>query len=73
MASTLRELNITINMNHIDDNFDHKCDDCGEKISDHIDNNGDHYCDTCKVRVSCSGGVATCTDKAICATCGQSY
>ena len=72
-ASTLRELNITININHIDDNFDHKCDDCGEKISDHIDNNGDHYCDTCKVRVSCSGGVATCTDEAICATCGQSY
>ena len=31
--------NITININHIDDNFDHKCDDCGEKISDHIDNN----------------------------------
>ncbi|MFR1578752.1 MAG: hypothetical protein ACLSUO_06815 [Lachnospiraceae bacterium] len=73
MASTLRELNITININHIDDNFDHKCDECGEKISDHIDNNRDHYCDTCKVRVSCSGGVATCTDKAICATCGQSY
>ena len=72
-VSTLRQLNITINISHIDDNFDHKCDDCGEKISDHIDNNGDHYCDTCKVRVSCSGGVATCTDEAICATCGQSY
>ena len=72
-VSTLRQLNITINISHIDDNFDHKCDDCGEKISDHIDNDGDHYCDTCKVRVSCSGGVATCTDKAICATCGQSY
>ena len=72
-ASTLRELNITININHIDDNFDHKCDDCGEKISDHIDNNGDHYCDTCKVRVSCSGGTATCKDKAICEICEKPY
>ena len=73
MMSTLRELNITININHIDDNFDHKCDDCGEKISDHIDNNGDHYCDTCKVRVSCSGGTATCKDKAICEICEKPY
>ena len=73
MASTLRELNITININHIDDNFDHKCDDCGEKISDHIDNNRDHYCDTCKVRVSCSGGTATCKDKAICEICEKPY
>ena len=73
MMSTLRELDITINISHIDDNFDHKCDDCGEKISDHIDNNRDHYCDTCKVRVSCSGGVATCTDKAICEICGNPY
>ena len=72
-VSTLRELNITINISHIDDNFDHKCDDCGEKISDHIDNNRDHYCDTCKVRVSCSGGVATCTDKAICEICEKPY
>ena len=72
-VSTLRELNITINISHIDDNFDHKCDDCGEKISDHIDNNRDHYCDTCKVRVSCSGGTATCKDKAICKICGQPY
>ena len=73
MVSTLRELDITINISHIDDNFDHKCDDCGEKISDHIDNDGDHYCDTCKVRVSCSGGTATCKDKAICKICGQPY
>ena len=73
MMSTLRELDITINISHIDDNFDHKCDDCGEKISDHIDNDGDHYCDTCKVRVSCSGGTATCKDKAICKICGQPY
>ena len=72
-ASTLRQLNITINISHIDDNFDHKCDDCGEKISDHIDNDRDHYCDTCKVRVSCSGGTATCKDKAICEICGQPY
>ena len=28
-ASTLRELNITININHIDDNFYNKFDDCG--------------------------------------------
>ena len=73
MVSTLRELNITINISHIDDNFDHKCDDCGEKISDHIDNNRDHYCDTCKVRVSCSGGTATCKDKAICEICEKPY
>ena len=71
--STLRELDITINISHIDDNFDHKCDDCGEKISDHIDNNRDHYCDTCKVRVSCSGGTATCKNKAICEICDQPY
>ena len=73
MMSTLRELDITINISHIDDNFDHKCDDCGEKISDHIDNNRDHYCDTCKVRVSCSGGTATCKDKAICEICEKPY
>ena len=72
-VSTLRQLNITINISHIDDNFDHKCDDCGEKISDHIDNDRDHYCDTCKVRVSCSGGTATCKGKAICEICGKPY
>ena len=72
-VSTLRQLNITINISHIDDNFDHKCDDCGEKISDHIDNDRDHYCDTCKVRVSCSGGTATCKGKAICEICDQPY
>ena len=36
-------------------------------------NHGDHYCDTCKVRVSCSGGTATCKDKAICEICEKPY
>ena len=36
-------------------------------------NHGDHYCDTCKVRVSCSGGTATCKGKAICEICEKPY
>ena len=34
---------------HKDDNKDHLCDLCGEKISDHIDENPkDHKCDICE-------------------------
>ena len=60
------------------------CKGCGEKSSvgsaitklGHIDENKDHVCDrkNCKATISaCSGGKATCTDKAVCDYCGKSY
>ena len=34
----------------------------------------DHICDTCdQVVGACSGGTATCTEQAVCSTCGQAY
>ncbi len=42
----------------------------------HTDTNKDHICDaeTCKATISsCSGGTATCKDKAICDYCGKTY
>mgnify|MGYP003314006006 CR=1 FL=1 len=32
---------------HVNNNNDHKCDECGEVISEHIDANNDHKCDIC--------------------------
>ena len=74
-VSTLRQLNITINISHIDDNFDHKCDyGCTVAIGDHKAGEGKHTCDYCGAVMSkCSGGTATCKDKAICEICGKPY
>ena len=37
---------------HSDANSDHKCDECGEIISEHLDSNNDHKCDVCGVKTS---------------------
>lgn len=57
----------------------HECRNSGCKITeqkkDHKDENEkDHKCDICKKTLSeCSGGTATCKDKAVCDYCGESY
>lgn len=38
--------------NHVDENHDHICDLCNEKLSDHFDNNNDHLCDVCNYKLS---------------------
>ena len=46
-------------------------------VNTHTDSgtDGDHNCDVCNKEnvTSCSGGIATCTTKAACEDCGQSY
>lgn len=37
---------------HVDVDLDHKCDKCGEVISDHVDENHNHKCDMCKEVIS---------------------
>jgi len=37
---------------HADENNDHNCDVCGEKISDHEDADNDHNCDICGEKIS---------------------
>ncbi len=60
------------------------CKDCGEKLQygipltklGHIDADKNHVCDreNCKATLStCSGGTATCKDKAVCDYCGKPY
>ena len=43
-------------------------------MSEHEDGNKDHTCDICGAKYSNhTGGTATCTEKAICAICGEKY
>ena len=42
----------TSTCNHVDENKDHLCDLCNEKISEHIDENKDHICDYCNQQAS---------------------
>lgn len=46
-------------------------------VENHFDNNGNNICDICDYVLgahhTCAGGTATCTDKAICAGCGEAY
>lgn len=60
---------------HIDVDHDHKCDyGCAVAIGDHKAGEGKHTCDYCGAVMSkCSGGTATCKDKAICEICGKPY
>ena len=55
----------------------HDCTVCGNAKSDmseHEDGNKDHTCDICGAKYSNhTGGTATCTEKAICAICGEKY
>ena len=66
-------------LEHVDANFDHKCDrncgktDMGTHADSEIDN--DHLCDYgCKETIEeCSGGIATCQTQATCEICGKKY
>ena len=59
---------------HDDTDQDHICDLCGQVVSDHQDTDNDHICDLCgKAITDHTGGTATCTEKAKCAVCGESY
>ena len=66
-------------LEHVDANFDHKCDkncgknDMGTHADSEIDN--DHLCDYgCKETIEeCSGGIATCQTQATCEVCGEKY
>ena len=53
----------------------HICDECGGKVGNHVDSNdNDHLCDYCGEKLeNCYGGTATCTEKAVCAECGNPY
>ncbi len=52
---------------HIDENNDHICDNCPEKISDCTTTDGDHICDLCgKIATKCADGNAD----GKCDTCG---
>ena len=42
---------------HVDDNKDHKCDDCESQIGNHLDSNKDHICD-----YGCGDVIGTCED-----------
>ena len=49
------------------------CEEC-EYVCQHKDDNNDHFCDICSKKISDHiGGIATCTEKAVCTTCGQTY
>ena len=49
------------------------CSEC-EYVCQHKDDNNDHFCDICSKKISDhTGGKATCTQKAVCTTCGQEY
>lgn len=61
-----------------DNNHWHEClrNDCIETKDEeaHQDDDNDHLCDTCSKRITeCSGGVATCTSKAVCSLCNHEY
>ena len=68
-------------LGHIDENTDHVCDrNCGKtdmNMDKHVDSatDKDHVCDYgCKaVLEDCSGGTATCTEKAKCSVCNTAY
>ena len=60
-----------------DDN-DHNCDECGkENVTEHFDGEDkDHLCDNGCDQIAdegCHGGTATCTAKAVCEECDESY
>ena len=64
----------------VDEDRDHYCDEClgnvgGECQDDKDAQDDDHLCDYCNKPVDedCYGGTATCTEKAVCAECGQEY
>lgn len=68
------EITVTVNDGHTDENNDHKCDICGEKKTTCKDNNKDHLCDVCGATLSeHTGGLATCTEKAVCEYCHKEY
>jgi len=56
---------------------DHACDICSAPMGEHEDSetDTDHVCDYgCGATLEdCSGGNATCTEKAVCSVCGQPY
>ena len=52
---------------------DGACEEC-KYVCQHKDDNNDHLCDICSKKISDhTGGTATCTEKAVCTTCGQKY
>ena len=57
-----------------DADHDHQCDTCGYVLSECTDADHDHHCDLCGKALSLhTGGKATCTAKAVCEVCGESY
>lgn len=55
---------------HVDEDNNHKCDLCGEKVSEHTDENKDHLCDICEAELS------PCIDldgDFICDYCGKEF
>ena len=60
---------------HKDTNKDHNCDyGCSVKIGTHEAAERSHNCGYCNAKMSdCSGGTATCTEKATCEACGSAH
>lgn len=59
---------------HEDKANDHKCDYCGKEVTTCTDNNKDHLCDICGATLSeHTGGIVTCTEKAVCEYCHKKY
>ena len=53
---------------------DHKCDTCGQVLSECADNDNDHLCDVCGAKLSDhTGGEANCTSGEICSICKNEY
>ena len=68
-------------LEHYDGNHDHICDrdfcrNPNVNMDQHVDEDNDHLCDYGCGAIAddgCHGGEATCTDKAVCDECGETY
>ena len=68
------EITVTVNDGYTDENKVHKCDICGANMGVHEDKNQDHKCDICGATLSeHTGGIVTCTEKAVCEYCHKPY
>lgn len=58
----------------VDADTDHACDECAAPMGTHEQAANKHTCDYCGGRMSeCTGGTATCTQKALCEICGAEH
>lgn len=70
----LRSLTVQLEVGHSDGDKNHKCDSCGEKMSDCADLDKNHLCDVCGATLSShSGSGANCKEGALCDTCGERF